>query len=67
MLADAYWSSSLDAGRPVVDHAGRAKVGAAGVNVRDDGRVSQVLEAHCGVTRGLELLAGDVLVAPVPR
>jgi hypothetical protein len=42
-------------------------VGAAGVNVRNDGRVSQVLEAHCGVTRGLELLAGDVLVAPVPR
>jgi hypothetical protein len=67
VLADAYSSSSLDAGRPVVDHAGRAKVGAAGVNVRDDERVSRVLEGHCAVTRGLELLAGDVLVARVPR
>jgi hypothetical protein len=31
LLADGYSSSSLDASRPVVDHAGRAKLGAAGV------------------------------------
>jgi hypothetical protein len=67
VLADAYSSSSLDAGRPVVDHAGRAKEGAAGVNVRDDERGSPVLEGDRAVTRGLELLAGDVLVARVPR
>jgi hypothetical protein len=45
-------------GRPVVDHAGRAEVGAAGVNVRDDERVSPVLEGGRAVTRDLELLAG---------
>lgn len=64
---DLFFLVAGRAGRPVLDHARRPDVAAGGLKVRDDERVSPVLQRDGAATRDLELLAGNVLVRRVLR